>query len=256
MTELFTDSIFRVLRLIRRSTILLFLLFFACGREDREQIPLQPPRIVFNRTEHDFGRVEQGTRVRHVYGFANQGGQDLSVYRLRTGCGCSARWSGNGIVPPGGYGTIEVELDTGDDFGLQRRTVTVYSNDPENLATSLLLVGEISFAVAADPAQLYLGQLHPGEKLWREVTVVTAQDVEIVNVRTSGSRIGVVSDRLTDERSGSRLRVSIASDASPGPINESIFIDTNSARKPVLTIPVVGTVEDPNPEPRTLTPEP
>ena len=216
-----------------------------CAHEAREEgrAPA-PPRIVFDATQHDFGRVEQGTRVHHVFRFANQGEQDLSINDLRSGCGCAAAVPGKKVVPPGSEGAIEVDLDTEQAFGPQRRTVTVYANDPEALFTMLVLTGEVALDVAADPAQLYVGQLHAGERFWREVTVLVGDGVEVLAVESGGPRLGVVSNALDDGRHGRRIQVSVASDAAPGPLEETVLVRTSSGRRPVLRIPVVGRVEE------------
>ena len=121
----------------RSAVILFILLLAACAREERR--PPAPPRIVFSATQHDFGPVEQGTRVRHTFRFVNQGEQDLSIDELRSACDCVATTEGLRVLPPGSEGTIDVEFNTEDVFGSQRRTVTVYANDPENMGTILTL---------------------------------------------------------------------------------------------------------------------
>jgi hypothetical protein len=226
----------------RSAVILPLLLLAACAREERR--PPAPPRIVFSATQHDFGRVEQGTRVRHKFRFVNQGEQDLSIDELRSACDCAATSEGSRVVPPGSEGTIEVEFNTEDVFGPQRRTVTVYANDPESMFTVLTLTGEVVLDVAADPPRLYFGRLHPGATFWREIAVLVAESVEVLSVETDGARISASSEPLADGRHGRRIRIAVASDAAAGPLEETVVVRTNSARRPVLRIPVVGMVEE------------
>jgi hypothetical protein len=149
---------------------------------------------------------------------------------------------GKKVLPPGSEGTIEVAIDTEQAFGPQRRTVTVYANDPEALFTTLVLTGEVVLDVAADPAQLYVGHVRPGEKFWREIALLVGEGVEVLAVEGGGPRIGVVSAPLVDGRRGRRVQVSVATDAAPGPIDETLVVRTSSPRRPVLRIPVVGRV--------------
>jgi len=219
------------------------LLLTACAPEVREAgPPPSAPRVVFSQTEHDFGAVEQGTTVRHMFRFVNAGGQDLSVDEIRTACDCVAARSGVGVMPPGKEGTITVEFDTEHVFAAQRRTITVYTNDPEHPVSMLSLVGKVALDVAANPPQLYVGRLHPGATFWRVVAVHRSPSVEVLSVESEGSRIVVHAERLAKGRLG--VRVSVASSAAPGPLDETIVIRTTSLRRPLLRIPVVGTVED------------
>jgi hypothetical protein len=225
----------------RAAVILPILLFAACAHEERR--PPAPPKILFSAMQHDFGLVEQGTRVRHAFRFVNQGEQDLSIDELRSACDCAATTEASRVLPPGSEGTIDVEFDTEDVFGPQRRTVTVYANDPESMVTVLTLTGEVVLDVAADPPRLYVGRLLPGATFWREIAVVVAESVDALSVETEGPRISASSEPLTDGRRGRRIRISVASNAAAGPIEETVVVRTSSARRPVLRIPVVGVVE-------------
>jgi hypothetical protein len=225
----------------RSAIILAILLLAACAREERR--PPAPPKIAFAATRHDFGRVEQGTRVRHSFHFVNQGEQDLSIDELRSACDCAATADGSRLVPPGGEGTIDVEFNTEDVFGAQRRTVTVYANDPENIFTVLTVSGEVILDVAADPPRLYVGRLHPGETFWREISVLVAESVDVLSVETEGTRISAKSEPLADGRRGRRIRIAVASGVAAGPLDETVLVRTSSARRPVVRIPVVGVVE-------------
>jgi hypothetical protein len=229
----------------RAAVILSVLLLAACTREAREERrPPALPRIVFSAPEYDFGVVEQGTRVRHTFRFVNQGEQDLSIDDLRSACDCAATIEGPRVLPPGSDGTIDVEFNTEEVFGPQRRTITLYANDPQRMFTILTLAGEVALDVAADPPRLYLGHLHPGEAFWREFAVLVAESVEIVSVETDGPRIGASSASLADGRRGCRIRISVASDATAGPFEETVVVRTSSTRRPVLRVPVVGMVDE------------
>jgi hypothetical protein len=230
------------MNLSRSAVILPILLLSACAREER-RAPT-PPRIVFSATEHDFGPVEQGTRVRHTFRFVNQGEQDLSIGELRSACDCDAKSEGSRVVPPGSDGTINVEFNTEEVFGSQRRTVTVYANDPESMVTILTLTGDVILDVAADPPRLYVGRLLPGASFWREIAALVAASVEILSVETEGDRVSASSGPLADGRRGRRIQIAVASDAAAGPFQEAVVVRTSSARRPVVRIPVVGVVED------------
>lgn len=224
------------------------MLLLACSRQEKLGItPPRPAKIVFPVKQHDFGRVEQGTRVHHAFHFTNEGEQDLGINDLRTARDCLARVVGRHIVPPGGSAAIEVDFDTEKVFGQQRRTVTVYSNDPDNIFTLLVLTGDVALDVGADPPQLWVGALPAGTTFWREIYVLTDGSTEVLSVSTDGNQLVARSEPLADGRKGYRIDVTIAGDAVPGLLNDAVLVRTTSSRRPLLRIPVTGKVIAPSP---------
>jgi len=220
------------------------LVMTACTKEgDSRPRPPSPPRIVFAGTQYDFGRVEQGTVVRRAFPFVNEGEQEATIGQMRTACDCVATTGGERPVPPGASGSIEVEFATRNVFGPQRRTVTVYVNDPDKPVTLLELKGEVVLDVATEPDRLYVGRVRPGETFWREVAVLAAGSVRILSVEGDGTRIVTRAEPLDDGQNGRRIQVSIRPDATLGPVADTIVIRTTSTRRAVIRVPVVGVVE-------------
>jgi len=46
-------------------------------------VPGKAPRVVFAETEHEFGEVDQGTKVSHVFKLRNQGAGVLHIKNVR-----------------------------------------------------------------------------------------------------------------------------------------------------------------------------
>jgi hypothetical protein len=222
--------------------------------------PVEPPRLAFAATAYDFGRVAQGTPIEHQFAFANDGGSELTIMNLRAACDCRATVIGGGELAPHGRGAVQARFDTDAVFGPQRRTVTVYSNDPVQRAVTLTLTGEVALDVAADPAQVYLGVVPPGAAAIRDVTVRLGGD---------GLRVGPLTDpapvplalQLADaplDIHAVTLTIGTAPGAPLGPFSTVIRIPTTSARHPILQIPVTGIIaaDAPTPRPRTTVPTP
>ena len=206
--------------------------------------PQQPPKIVFHETTHDFGHADQGTRVTHIYTFRNGGGLDLTIDNVRTSCGCTAALTSARVIAPGGDGTIEASFDTVHYAGRKTQTVTVYSNDPAQPAATLTLFGTIAADVAAEPPALYVGHVRRGQAAPNEVRLVVAEGVGVGPIEATGS---VVDAELHDAASGAagkRVHVAVKKDAPVGRFKESVRMHTTSARRPLLTIAVIGIVDD------------
>lgn len=90
------------------------------------------PRIYFDKTEHNFGRVISGELVRHSFKFTNKGQEDLILVRVSSSCGCTVPNYSKEPIKPGQKGLIEVIFDTRGRKGYQNKTVTVITNTTPN----------------------------------------------------------------------------------------------------------------------------
>lgn len=213
---------------------------------DDRSVPRAAPQVVFDQPVYDFGTVEQGQKVTHLFRFHNHGGRDLRVESLKTSCGCTAAVISDTLIPPGGQGTISATFDTSQFLGEKKKTVVVHTNDPERAATTLTLQGEIRVEVAAEPPQLYVGRLAHGRAVSRRVEVVSDADssVEITQVRNTHASVSVRTEPLKrDGRRGKILVVTVAEDAPLGRLNDQITVTTTSTKRPSVIIPVFGSVE-------------
>jgi hypothetical protein len=181
--------------------------------------------------------------VTHRFDFRNNGGLDLTIDNVRASCTCNAVTAAK-VVPPGGTGGIDVSFDTTDQVGRKARTITVYSNDPGQPVTTLTLAGEVRAVVAADPPQLYVGHLRRGERARNDVRVIASTAATLGPLLTDGAVISAAVENGEDAQ-GIEVRVAIKPDAPRGPFRESIRLHTSDARRPVLVIPVTGTVDAP-----------
>lgn len=101
------------------------------------------PRIAFERTEHDMGKLPQGKRVEMRFAFKNTGGSPLVISAVNGSCGCTVGkdWP-KGPIPPGEGGEITVAFDSEGRSGVQHKSVTVVSNALP-ASTVLTVTGEV-----------------------------------------------------------------------------------------------------------------
>ena len=223
------------------SFALALLLLVGCAGEP--PAPVAPPHLAFAATAHDFGRVPQGAAVEHEFAFVNDGGATLSVTDLRTACDSEATLVGPGDLPPGGHGAVRARFDTNAAPGPQRRTVTVYSNDPTQRAVLLTLTGTVALEAAADPARVYLGPVPPGAERLREVALRAGNDaLRFVGASSGAPQLSV---RVVDGSDGRMLVIGTAADAPPGPFTAVVRVHTTSPSRPTVEVPVAGIVVPP-----------
>jgi len=238
--------------------LVLALTLGACTPEN--DAPLAPPKLVFAQLTYDFGQVAQGTAVERQFALRNDGETELTILNLRSARDCTATLVGGGEIAPHAAGAVTAHFDTDLVYGPQRRTITVYSNDPTHPAVMLTLSGEVALDVAADPPQVYLGVVPPGVAVLREVALRTRADgVHIGLPEADASQLTLQLTDPTDDTAVAILGIGTARNAAPGPISTVVRVPTTSARHPVLRIAVTGIValDAPTPLPRpTPIPQP
>ncbi|MCX7875509.1 MAG: DUF1573 domain-containing protein [Melioribacteraceae bacterium] len=109
-------------------------LSFKCVVVDKsvaKDVNTKLPKLKLNKSEHDFGDVEEGKLVDTKIGFKNVGNAELIISEVKTSCGCTAALLSSKKLQPGESGNIRIELDTNGREGKLTRTIIIYSNDPE-----------------------------------------------------------------------------------------------------------------------------
>ncbi|MFD1768170.1 DUF1573 domain-containing protein [Sphingobacterium suaedae] len=100
-------------------------------------------KIEFAETAFDFGQVNEGDIVEHVYTFENTGKSPVILSQVSASCGCTTPSYTQTPVLPGKTGEIKVSFDSNGQVGKQQKIVTVVSN-AENGVTTIQLKGEVA----------------------------------------------------------------------------------------------------------------
>lgn len=101
-------------------------------------IPAGPLTTVsYTETIFDFGEIEEGEKVTHVFPFKNNGEHPLIISNAKGSCGCTVPDWPREPIPPGGTGEIKVQYDSkgkGQPEGrAESKRVTITANtDPAN----------------------------------------------------------------------------------------------------------------------------
>ncbi len=101
-------------------------------------VPQGPPTtILFDKMEHDFGKMKQEEKKTYVFEFTNTGKNPLIITDAQGSCGCTVPEYPKEPVAPGKKGKITVEYSSGQQTGLQTKTVTITANTepPQTLLT-------------------------------------------------------------------------------------------------------------------------
>lgn len=101
------------------------------------------PKIHFENSQHNFGKVKEGKVYEHTFRFTNTGASTLKIKDIKSSCGCAVASVSTKELKPGESATLKVELDTAKRKGKMSRSITVMSNDPNDPNKILTLFADI-----------------------------------------------------------------------------------------------------------------
>ena len=98
--------------------------------------------IQYESEKFNFGVVDEGEIVQHIYKFKNTGSEPLIISNAKGSCGCTVPTWPKEPVPPGGTGELKVEFNSKGKPGPQSKRVTVTANTTPT-ETYLEIAGEV-----------------------------------------------------------------------------------------------------------------
>ncbi len=87
-----------------------------------------PSPLVFDSRQYDFGTIQQGESVTHVFKFKNNGDKPVIIENAQASCGCTVPEKPEGPVGPGETGEIKVTFNSAGKVGAQNKTITMTTN--------------------------------------------------------------------------------------------------------------------------------
>ncbi len=114
------------------------------NKNNDNKIEVQGPstKIQFKESKYNFGTVDEGKKVKHVYKFTNVGTEPLVIQNAKASCGCTVPTYAKDPIQPGETGEIDVVFDSKGRPGKVSKTVTITANT-EPVKTVLFLTGEV-----------------------------------------------------------------------------------------------------------------
>ncbi|MBT8324619.1 MAG: DUF1573 domain-containing protein [Winogradskyella sp.] len=104
------------------------------------------PVIAFDKTEHDFGTIANGTPVETNFKYTNTGNSMLVVSNIKSTCGCTVPSNWTKEVAPGETGEFTVKFNGKGNGNKVSKSVTLTTNTEKGTE-----VVKITAFVEADP---------------------------------------------------------------------------------------------------------
>ncbi|NPA67058.1 MAG: DUF1573 domain-containing protein [Chlorobi bacterium] len=160
------------------------------------------PKMVFNTTVHDFGKIkETGGKVEYSFIFVNMGSEPLVINDVGSTCGCTVPVWTKQPVAPGEKGFVKAVFDPIHRPGKFHKTITVKSN-AENSPVTLQINGEVipkpsplaeEYRYQMGPVRLKKRNLHFSEIYNTEKKTGT---IEIINTSDQPVKITFNKNRI------------------------------------------------------------
>lgn len=157
------------------------------------------PQMVFETTEHDFGRVPDTEHVEHKFRFTNKGTGTLHIQQPTTSCGCTVPFMTKREFAPGESGEIEVKYNPHGRRGDQNQQITINTNDPNNPQMVLRIHAFVRTAIAFEPQSINFGDVMAGQPA-RQVVRVQGPAPEFAVNYASTNKGRYVSVRVLETR--------------------------------------------------------
>jgi len=212
----------------------------------------QGARIEFKHESKDFGEVNRGEILKHVFRFKNSGDETLLVRRVRTSCGCTAALVSKDELEPGESGEIKVTFNTRGYAGYNKKFVYVETNDPGAPQKRLVLTASIDFPPAPrielKNYSADLGLVVEGEALQTEILIENKGELELTvtpSHREAEYTVGgkkVTGAVRIPAKKETRVRVKIPARTNKGLIREYIILSSNDPVRPNLSVYLSGYV--------------
>jgi hypothetical protein len=204
------------------------------------------PKIQFEKTIFDFGKVEQVETVSGAFKFKNVGDGVLKVEPPKPSCGCTIAGLKPDTLKPGESGELAFTLNLGRAKTLMEKHISVTSNDPESPEVSLTIKVDYTPLYDLNPMTL-APNLPLGINETNQFTTLTRTDgkpLRIAKLEPSKPWIKAqMEPSATADGSTACVRVDIQRDGPPRRYNEFIQVyAVGQPDSPVSTIYLYGLI--------------
>ncbi len=203
------------------------------------------PKIHFLEDSFDFGKIDQQQTVEHIFKFKNTGNADLKIDHLQSSCSCTGALISSKVVPPGGSGEIKVSFSSKSFQGEIKRSVQVFSNDPDKGTYILNIKSNVRAFIEANPNNVDFGSLKNGETVSRKIAVknLTNEPLTIKEVKTDLKDIKIGEfEKEINPNEETTINLTLTSSSSPGNFFGNIEITTSQHSDRKLIVAATGKV--------------
>ena len=213
------------------------------------------PKADVPETVFEFGKIERGTSMSHVFKVRNVGELPLHVEVTSTTCKCTVGNLSKKEVPPNEESEVLLEWVAKTGPGPFRHGAVLSTNDPSQPSIDLTVEGQVVESTAMSPAQLFFGTVRRGESPTATLYLMNFLDEEIkvLDYELSDPELAKLMEiSITpaepselpnaDAKSGLKVTASYRAGKTVGPFRGWLTLETNLENTKKLLVPIAGNV--------------
>lgn len=201
------------------------------------------PRISIAQDTADFGRVAPGERRIATFAFSNSGSSRLSILAWDTSCGCAEPEFSTRELQPAATGTIRVAFHAPSAVGPVHHTIQLQTNGIQEERPTLHVRALVGKGIIPFPSHVNMTRIRAGQTRTRSVELYSIENkpfaiTQFGLVPSELASHGVtVEAELNEAKPSHQLTLSVAA-VEPGTLKGELFVNTDSAENPSITVPV------------------
>lgn len=224
-------------------------------QEAKKPVEVNFPKAEVPELIYEFGNIERGTSMSHVFKIRNVGKQPLHVEVASTTCKCTVGDLSKEDVPPGEESDILLEWVAKTGPGPFRHGAVLSTNDPTQTSINLTVEGQVVESTAMSPAELMFGSVQAGESPSASLYLMSflEDEIKVLDYELSDEalakqmEIEIQPAELAelpspDATSGMKVTVTYRSGKTLGPFFNWMTVNTNLKKAEKLLVPIAGTV--------------
>jgi hypothetical protein len=182
--------------------------------------------LVWEKTELELNPTLGAPNAVGVFKYENKGDTPVHFKAVRPSCGCTTAALPKNDVAPGEKGEITATFNIGDRTGLQTKTITVETDDPQHPQTILTLKANIAQLLELQPAFVFW---QAGEDAKPKTILAKAgKGVTIKNVEVTSSSADFTA-KVEPGSGAGEFKISVQPKDTAKPLNATLTI------KPAVT---------------------
>jgi hypothetical protein len=189
------------------------------------------PRLVVERTVHDAGRVTGGV-VAVDFPLRNVGGAPLTIFDVKTDCGCLVP-SFTEVIAAGGTGNVRVALRTDGFQGPVEKHVYLECDDPKTGSVMFTIKALLPRAVEAVPGPEVVVAVTRGQAATAEVTLRSTDGDPLSLGAVESTEPSVTAGVLPGTEpvgQSVRLQITVGADAPSDSFEARLIVNTGHSR--------------------------
>jgi hypothetical protein len=135
---------------------------------------IKSPRLMFETSTFDFGKVKPSSENTAVFSYTNVGDKPLKIKNLHKCCGAAVTLDKEQLAP-GETGTLTAKYSVGKGTGVFTRAISFSTNDPQKQQMNFTIKGEVTQTLQWSPDTLELASYGKDIKS-PEITIKSLND--------------------------------------------------------------------------------